>query len=123
MCLRSAEHEGGDKNVFFDLMFAVDPDGAGIDGGTVDGELIDAVVGVALGSNKSTVKFGHEDSSVLVPLVDFEPVSPRSQLVCPDDVAVQARLNFARVDDSAFDVARADGRLEADALSVKNKHA
>ena len=85
----------------------------------MDGELVDAVVGVAVGAHESSVKFGQEPG----PLVDFEPVPARSQPVGPDDVSVQARLNFARVHDSAFDVARAGGRLEADALSVKNKHA
>lgn len=123
MLLRSAEHEGGHDGVFFVLVFAVDPEGAGIDGGAVDGKLVDAVVGVAPNTHEPAVEFGHEDPSALVSVVDFEPVSARIQPVGPDDVAVQARLNFTRVDDSAFDVSRAGGRLEADAVSVKKKHA
>lgn len=85
----------------------------------MDGKLVHAVIAVAVGAHESAVNLGQEPGF----LVDFEPVSARTQPVGPDDVAVQARLNFARVDDSALDVARAGGRLEADALSVKNEHA
>lgn len=73
MFLRPAKDEGGDDGVFA-FVFAVHPEGAGIDGGAVDWELIHAVVCVALRAHKGAVKFGEEDPSVLVPLVYFEPM-------------------------------------------------